>query len=252
MRDRSGAAGWTALALGLPVLAVGVRSADADDPRAPAPGEPRDAPVMGPAPAPGSPPPNEAPAPAPCGPPAPAGGNVLVVCSTLRIEPSQGGALYHEHVVRRARSGAVFGASVMTTFTPRMRRDGLELLLGSVTDRRREGRILVRPLRGVLDGGEVDHGLELGLALGVLRGRFHVGLEGNAIFGIAFESEKVALGVAAVGQYELLATDTLALVATARLGADFFEHDSPGGAMESPGDPLFSIALGVTYFQVVP
>jgi hypothetical protein len=260
------------------VLAAGGRTAAAggDPPAdarapvtaAPAPIEPAPAPI-GPAPAPIEPAPAPSPAdsapvtpsdpaapaaPAaslPCGEPPEPGSTVLVICSTWRVAPSSAGDLYRDHASRRPRSGGMLGAAAISTLTPRMRRDGVEVLLGMVRDRRKTFGFLIRPLRGVLDGGEIDRGLELGFAFGVLAGRFHVGLEGNAVFGIAFEEEKLAFGLALVGQYELLASDSVALVATARLGFDSFEHEIPSGGTETRGDPLIAVGLGVNWFQVV-
>jgi hypothetical protein len=176
----------------------------------------------------------------------------LVICSTLRVAPSQGGELYRAHAARRPRSGGLVGAAAMTTLTTRMRRDGIELQLGTIRDRRRMFALLIRPQRGVLEGGEIDHGLELALGANIFVDRIRVGLEGTAVFGIAFEDKKIAFGLALFGAYELLATDRVALAATVRVGFDSFEHALPEGATETRGDALISVGLGGTWFQVVP
>jgi len=190
--------------------------------------------------------------PGPCGaPPAAGTPDFTIVCSTTRVAPSSTGALYAQFMDLRNRGGFTIGVRALTTLSTDMRRESVELHLGTVKDRGLAYRLLGRATRADLHDGGIDAGFDLGLQLVRMSRRWHLGVEGSGVFLIKFGEDNYSLGGALFGEYEVVANDRFALVASARAGLDFFTFMDRSGD-ETRFSPYLGLALGGSVFSKGP
>ncbi|MBL8623976.1 MAG: hypothetical protein JNK64_21895 [Myxococcales bacterium] len=186
------------------------------------------------------------PSPSPCGDLA-ADPTVSYVCSTLRIAPTRQLTEYREFVALRPRDGRTLGVRLTSTFTQLHRRDGVDVDVGLVVDRRGLLRLVGGPARAQRDGVG-DWGADLRVGFAWMMARAHVGAELGTVLGIRYSAGRAALGLGAFAGYELVATDRVALTLGGRLGVEYYDHRAADGSTSGNSTFVAALTLGVDYY----
>ncbi len=187
-----------------------------------------------------------APSPSPCGDLA-ADPTVSYVCSTVRIAPTEQLTAYHAFVALRPRDGRTLGVRLTSTVTQLHRRDGVDVDVGLVVDRRGLLRVIGGPARAQRDGVS-DWGADLRVGFAWMMARAHVGAELGTVLGIRYSAGRVALGLGAFAGYELVATDRVALTLGGRLGVEYYDHRAADGSTSGNSTLVAAVTLGVDYY----